>query len=172
MYPWSTKEYIKDHQGVHDNKRHFKFTWAYQDFKIDLPTCGGLVPSNARTIMPFGQIMKLSTPTRLRVMARQTFRGDPLSIITLEMVILLHSTAICRDLTCPVPSGLSSSSLKVIVLIPRNLFYYLFEVFCCEVTSFKLFNSASRCASEDSKRTVLIFSAGNSSTVPLEYVLL
>lgn len=49
-------------------------------------------------------------------MARQTFRTDPLSISTLENVILWHSTAIWSDLTCSLPFGMSSSSILVLVL--------------------------------------------------------
>lgn len=49
-------------------------------------------------------------------MARQTFRTDPLSISTLENVILRHSIAIWSDLTCSLPFGMSSSSILVLVL--------------------------------------------------------
>lgn len=48
------------------------------------------VPLNAGTIMPFGQIMDSLTQVLLKVMTEYTFKVDPLSIRTLEMIICIN----------------------------------------------------------------------------------
>lgn len=45
------------------------------------------------------------------------------------MIIPLHSTTMLRDFTCPVPSGVSSSLLQVIVLVRQSTLLFARDLF-------------------------------------------
>lgn len=90
-----------------------------------------LVPLKAQTIIPLGWIKESSTSMRPNVMIGQTFKADPFSINTLEMIIPLHSTIISNDLTCPVPFGVNSSSIESYHIGSNDLSHYLLKVLRC-----------------------------------------
>ena len=78
------------------------------------------VPSKALMIMLVGWI-RVSTFKISIVDIGQTFRVDPLSISTLEMIISLHFTIMCMGKVCFLPSGGSSSFIKEIWLMANTI---------------------------------------------------
>lgn len=66
---------------IHHYGRNFKFTRLDYHFMVclSLHELRFLVPSSARTIIPFKQIIDSSTLMLLKVMTGQIFKVDPLS---------------------------------------------------------------------------------------------
>lgn len=62
-------------------------------FKLISPHAEVLVPLKALISMMFGRMRQSSIPMRLEVTIGQTFKVDPLSINTREMIIPLHIAA-------------------------------------------------------------------------------
>ena len=104
-------------------------------------------------IMVVGRIREVSIFNCFIVDIGQTFKVDPLSISTLEMIMSSHLIIMCLGKVCPLPFGGSSSFVKEIWLaaktiktIPSNADFVAFvgtHVF------FKTFKRALRWTPED-----------------------
>ena len=118
------------------------------------PCTSSRVSSKALMIMVVGRIRDLSTFKRSIVDIEQTFRANPLSISTLEMIISSHFTIICMGKVRSLPFGGSSSFVKEIWLVVNTV-----ETIPSKEdsmtpagthVSFKTFKRALRWTSEDS----------------------
>lgn len=98
-------------------------------------------------------------------MTGQTSSADPLLIITQAIIISRHSTAICMDIVCLVPSGVSSSSVNVSVFVVVT-----YPTICSRSSvaitygtwdSSKIFNKSFRCSSDDNSNERMDTCAGN-----------
>lgn len=84
---------------------------------------------------------------------------------TSKITISQHSTAIWCNVTCPIPSGLSSSSIQIIVLVSticpticsRSFVAIPFGTW----DSFKIFKRTSQWVSDDNRRDNMESCAGN-----------
>lgn len=122
---------------VNHNKWNLEFVRSYQHFEVYLSISCSLSAVKRDTIIPFRRIIDSSNFIRPKVIARKTFRTDSFSMRTLDIIILMstleiiipqHSTMVWSNLICPLPFGVSSSSVKIIVLCP-NLSHYVYEIF-------------------------------------------
>lgn len=96
----------------------------------------------------------------------------------MEKTIPLHSIAMYRDLTCPVPSRVSSASLNVTVLVPAICPHYcsrsLVIIPSRTWDSFKIFSSVSGCISKDNSKDSVEICAScfvNCSTAEYSHLL-
>ena len=85
------------------------------------PCTSWRMPSKTVMIMVVGRIREVFTFKRSIVDIRQTFRADPLSISTLEMIISSHFTIMYMGKICSLPSGGSLSSVKEIWLVANTV---------------------------------------------------
>lgn len=117
MYPRSLEDQSKT-VGMSTTRKDTSNSYGPTNFKIYLTRyrCFDAIKrSHHHPIWASHRVLNVDSA---QVMAQQTYRADPLSMRTLEMIIPQHSTVIWSGLTCHVPSDVSSSLLKVILLVP------------------------------------------------------
>lgn len=84
------------------------------------------MPSNARTIMPFGRIIDSSIPLLPKVMRGQALRA--VRHMSFRIIIPRHSTTVRSVATCLVPYGefVFGNSYGIST---NNLSHYMFKIF-------------------------------------------